>query len=141
MTIRRDPMTGALILTLGILTMGAGAFFMGVRPPLLPEDLRYTGVDPAALPPEFLEWLGIVFATWGGFVGGFGLTLVGIGLFLIRGTASWLFWGVGLGTLTANSRFVLSNIILSSDYLWFVSLLFVLSAVIAAALLLRRRGA
>lgn len=70
--VRKDVLSGALTCVLGILRVGVGIYFLILRPPLLPEDLRRTGVDPNALPPAFVEWL---FSTWGGFIVGFGATL------------------------------------------------------------------
>ena len=65
---RRDALSGILLLVLGLLTMGTAVFFLVLRPALLPEDIRHTGIDPGTLPPAFLEWLGTVFRTWGGFI-------------------------------------------------------------------------
>lgn len=84
---RRDALSGILLLVLGLLTMGTAVFFLVLRPALLPEDIRHTGIDPGTLPPAFLEWLGTVFRTWGGFIAGFGVLLLGIGGFLLSGRA------------------------------------------------------
>lgn len=74
--IRTDVLGGSLTLALGLLTVGTGVYFLVLRPPLLPEDIRRTGIDQGALPPAFLDWLGIVFHTWGGFIAGFGISLL-----------------------------------------------------------------
>ncbi len=110
-------------------------YFTILRPPLLPEDVRHTGVDPTALPPAFLDWLGIVFATWGGFIAGFGIVLVGIGAFMLSTRTVWVYLGTAVGVLVAFGRFVVSNIILNSDFLWFIATMFVLAVVVAVVLL------
>ncbi len=69
---REIPLVVAL-LVLGVLTTGTGVYFMASRPPLLPEDLRFTGVALAQVSEAELRWLSIVFRTWGGFTVGLGL--------------------------------------------------------------------
>lgn len=124
-----------LLAVLGVLTLGTGIYFMAVRPPLLPEDLRFTAVNPALLPPQFGAWLQIVFRTWGGFVTGFAIVLLGIAMQLLTGRNVWLRCGVALGLFVAFGRFLASNILLRSEYLWFIGLLFVLAAATAVLLL------
>ena len=135
---RRDALSGILLLVLGLLTMGTAVFFLVLRPALLPEDIRHTGIDPGTLPPAFLEWLGTVFRTWGGFIAGFGVPLRGIGGFLLSGRARCLYWATAIGAVVAFGRFLFSNILLDSDFLWFISALFALAAATAISLLLRR---
>lgn len=135
---RRDVLSGILLLALGLLTLVTAVFFLALRPAFLPEDIRYTGIDPATLPPAFLEWLGIVFRTWGGFIAGFGVLLLGIGSFLLSGRARWLYWATAIGAVVAFGRFLFSNIVLGSDFLWFISVLFALAAATAISLLLTR---
>ena len=135
---RRDALSGILLLVLGLLTMGTAVFFLVLRPALLPEDIRHTGIDPGTLPPAFLEWLGTVFRTWGGFIAGFGVLLLGIGGFLLSGRARCLYWATAIGAVVAFGRFLFSNLLLDSDFLWFISALFALAAATAISLLLRR---
>ena len=135
---RRDALSGILLLVLGLLTMGTAVFFLVLRAALLPEDIRHTGIDPGTLPPAFLEWLGTVFRTWGGFIAGFGVLLLGIGGFLLSGRARCLYWATAIGAVVAFGRFLFSNILLDSDFLWFISALFALAAATAISLLLRR---
>lgn len=135
---RRDALSGILLLVLGLLTMGTAVFFLVLRPALLPEDIRHTGIDPGTLPPAFLEWLGTVFRTWGGFIAGFGVLLLGIGGFLLSGRARCLYWATAIGAVVAFGRFLFSNILLDSDFLWFIAALFALAAATAISLLLKR---
>jgi hypothetical protein len=134
----QDKVSGSLLLALGIFTIGTGLYFVFVRPSLLPEDVVFTGIDPNVLPPQFLKWIGIVFATWGGSTTGFGLTLSGLGAALFSGSYRWLRWGAALGILVAFGRFLASNVMIESDFLWFIALLFLFALAAIASLFLRR---
>jgi hypothetical protein len=123
----RNPIAGTLLLTLGLLTFGVGIYFVGIRPPLLSEDIVFTGVAPDVLPQKFHDWLGIVFATWGGFTIGFALVLSGMGASLVTGRWAWIRWTTALALVVAFGRFLASNVILASDFLWFIAILFLLS--------------
>jgi hypothetical protein len=103
-------------------------FAVTVRPPMLPEDARFTGVSESELPPQFVAWLTIVFRTWGGFVAGFGIMLVAIGAYLRFSKRRVLQGGIALAIVVAFGRFLLSNIELRSDFLPF---LVVVSVVVA----------
>jgi len=84
----------------------------------------------------FVDWLGIVFSTWGGFIAGFGIVLLGIGASLLSRRTLWLYLGTAAGVLVAFGRFVISNILLGSDFLWFIATMFVLALVLATVLVL-----
>jgi len=76
---RRHGVAEWLMGACGAWLVGLGLFFAFVRPPLLPEDLRYMGIDGPtlqAIAPGLLRWLGKVFTVMGGFMAGAGL-LVG----------------------------------------------------------------
>jgi hypothetical protein len=53
----------------GVLLVGIGAFFVFVRPPLLPEDLRFLGRSRGEIDqfvPQLRRWLRRVFMVLGG---------------------------------------------------------------------------
>jgi len=126
---------GAIACVLGVLTLAVGVYFLVLRSALLPEDIRYTGIDPNTLTPAFMDWLGIVFSTWGGFVAGLGITILGIGVFMLSGRAVSLYLGAAIGVLTAFGRFLLSNIVINSGSLWLIATLFVLAVALSILLL------
>ncbi|MBA5846878.1 MULTISPECIES: hypothetical protein [Gordonia] len=134
--LRKDLLGGALTTALGVFTLGIGVYFLFLRPFLLPEDIRHTGIDAATLPVAFVDWLGIVFSTWGGFIAGFGIVLLGIGATLLSRRTLWLYLGTAAGVLVAFGRFVISNILIGSDFLWFIATMFVLALVLATVLVL-----
>ena len=135
----RARVAGVLVLILGVLTLGTGTYFLFLRPPLLPEDLRFTGVDPKLLDPRMITWLGIVFRTWGGFMAGFGILLGAVGANLLTARERVLRWGATAAVLVAFGRFLFSNLILHSDHLPFIFAMFAI-AVVAATQLIRRGG-
>lgn len=140
---RRPTPLVVVLLALGLLTTGTGLYFMVLRPALLPEDMRFMGLARGEVPDAMLLWLAVVFRTWGGFMVGFGLSLLGLAGYVSARRDVWLRLGAGLGILFAFGSFLASNIQLHSDFLWFIGLLFV-EAFAGAVLLvigLRRAGA
>jgi hypothetical protein len=130
-----NPRTlGRTLLLLGVLTVGTGVYFMLVRPPLLPEDLHFIGLAADAIPPAVPPWLSIVFRTWGGFVMGFGLCLLGQAGYFLTHREGWIRCGTALGVLIAFGSFLASNIQLRSDFLWFIALLFAVALSVALLL-------
>lgn len=130
---------GVLLATLGVLTVGIGVYFLVFRPVMLPEDLRFTGVRPEHLPPGVVMWLSIVFRTWGGFMAGLGLVLLGVAGHLIAPQRAFLAVGTALGICLAFGRFLLSNITIQSDHLTFIAVLFGLAMLITIGFLLPGR--
>ena len=127
------------LMLLAVLLAGTGLYFMWVRPAFLPEDLRYTGLTPATTPEPLSRWLRIVFATWGGFMTGFGIVLAGIAGTLFTGRATTLHISVVAALAIAFGRFLYSNVILRSDFLWFIGLLAGLAAIASVLLLAARQ--
>ena len=94
---------------------------MFVRPPLLPEDLRYLGSNAAqvdVLLPHLASWLRHVFRVMGGFIAGCGLLVVFLSVRVVpqhlRGTGA-VFCFVGLLSVTTMSW---TNFALNSDFKW-----------------------
>jgi hypothetical protein len=60
-----------MFLACGAWMAGLGLYFIFMRPPLLPEDLRYFGMtleEVEATAPQLLRWLQHVFAVMGGYM-------------------------------------------------------------------------
>lgn len=127
-----DRAAAVLLLTLGVLTVGTGGYFHWLRPAMLPEDVRVTGMAPELLPAAMLDWLRIVFRTFGGFVAGFGILLVSGGVYMMTGRRGVLEWGAAVALLVAFGRFLASNVVLRSDYLWFIGALFALAVIVVS---------
>ena len=131
---KRERIGGLLLLCLGILTLGTGAYFLFLRPALLPEDMRFTGADPRFLDPRMTTWLRIVFRTWGGFMAGFGTLLAAVGANLLSARQGIVRWGAAAAVLVAFGGFIWSNWQLRSGYLPFVAGLFAVATVAAGLL-------
>lgn len=133
------PLSALVILALSLLTIAVGAYMVFFRPPLLPEDVRALGVDPNTLPPSLTRWLSLVFATWGAFITALGVVLFGVASALRAGHTRVLRWASALAVMIAFGRFLWSNLVLRSDFLWFISLLFLLALFAAVALIVEGR--
>ena len=129
--LKQDRIGTSLLMSLGILTVGMGVYFAFFRPAMLPEDIRFTGVQPQLLQPRMAEWLGVVFRTWGAFMLGFGILLMALAFYLFTKRPIFLRTGVVASILVAFTRLLVSNVVLRSDYLWFVGVLFGIAAVTA----------
>lgn len=132
----RGRIAAGLLAVLGVLTLGTGLYFLAVRPALLPEDFRFIGVAPGQLPPRMANWLEIVFRTWGGFMAGFGVVLVGVAAYLFTARKVFLYRATAAGLVVSFGRFLASNVALRSDYLVFIAVLFGLAIVTAGGLIL-----
>jgi hypothetical protein len=112
----------AILLALsGVTLIGAGLYFLLLRPPLLPEDLRYMGLEPAqvaAIGPRMEPWLAHVFRVMGGYVLATGV------LAITLATTSFRLheWGAGLGALVGGAASIglmaTTNFIIGSDFKW-----------------------
>jgi len=137
-SLARERVTAGLLGVLGVLTLATGLHFLFFRPAMLPEDVRFTGVRPSDLPPRIIEWIQIVFRTWGGFMAGFGIAQIGVASYIITARRALLYWGTALAVVTAFGRFVISNLAIKSDYLVFIVILFGLAVVVALCLIVPR---
>ena len=135
--LRRDKVAGGLLLAIGVLTIGTAIYFLAIRPPMLPEDAHFTGVAVDEISPQMADWLSVVFQTWGGFMAGFGILILGVAGYLMTLRPSYLRWGAAIAVLVAFGRFLVSNIILRSDFLPFIVALAAVAVVAALRLALR----
>ncbi len=130
-----QKLVGALTTLLGLLTLGTGVYFAALRPAMLPEDERLTGVNVESLPPAFTSWLAIVFRTWAGFTIAFGLLLITLGFFFRTSDSRWVRGGIATSVLIAFGSFLASNLQIGSDFVWFIALLFALAVCTSVAML------
>lgn len=131
MSPHHDRVAALLLLLLSSLTLATGAYFLFIRPAMLPEDVRLTGMQPGLLPPAMLSWLELVFRTLGGFIVAFGILLGAVAGYLITSRPALLSWGVAVAVVVAFSRFLASNMAIHSDFLWYVAVLFAIASAIA----------
>lgn len=121
-----------LFVACGVWLIGLGAYFIVVRPPLLPEDLRYSGANALVLhaaAPRIADWLNLVFTVMGGFMAGAGALVMYLACAVLRlrptGVALTLAL-VGCATVGLMSAV---NFILHSDFRWLLLMPTVLWAI------------
>ena len=133
----RFPPFSAISLALaGITLMGLGAYFVFLRPTLLPEDLRYVGVSPSELQasvPGLLLWVRRVMWVMGGFMVTTGLLTLYAAMTTFRVRAKGVAAVVALAGITSIGWMALVNFIIDSDFKWLI-LVFVLPWVVALVL-------
>jgi hypothetical protein len=114
----------------GTAVMGIGLYFIFLRPPLLPEDLRYMALSAAQLDivrPRLAEWLTHVFIVLGGYAvatGALTITLAATSFRTHRRGAA--IGGAGSIGLMAAVNFAIRSdfkwVLLSIALLWLCSL-------------------
>lgn len=110
-----------LLLLSGMLITGIGLFFIAVRPPLLPEDVRYMELSPdelAAIAPRLGKWLEKVFTVLGGFALATGLLIVSLAMTSFRTRHPVALAGAVAGGLASIGLMSAVNVSLDSDFKW-----------------------
>ena len=121
--------------------MALGLYFTFLRPPLLPEDMRYMGASlgqiEAAL-PGVLIWLRRVFAVMGGFMFATGLltTYLAFTAFRVRARGAGLV--VAAAGLASIGWMSVTNFVIASNFKWLI-LAFVIPWFLALALYWKER--
>lgn len=96
-----------------LILLGIGTFFLFFRPTLLPEDLRFMGINQ--LPEGTHRWLSWVFTVLGGYIFSTGL-LISVVYSLKRSLITKILvlpaWFTSIGIMTA------VNFVIASDFKW-----------------------
>ena len=112
----------AILLALaGISVAGIGVYFLILRPPLLPEDLRFLGVEvasPGSLPPHLSEWLSNVFHVLGGHALASGLLAVALAATGYRQRRAIAVALVVAAGISGMGLMALTNFVIGSDFRW-----------------------
>lgn len=133
---KRPPVIALIVL--GLLTIATGVYFMVLRPAVLPEDLRFMSLAPSEVAAPVRSWIAVVFRTWGGFMIGLGLCVLGHAMSMVAGNARWSRLRMAAGLVFAFGSFLASNVQLRSDFLWFISLMFVVATACTVLLVAAR---
>jgi len=138
-TIKRYTSYSSIILSLaGLLLAGMGLYFIFIRPPLLPEDLRYiapTSQDIKANLPGLAKWLQKVFWVMGGYIFITGLLTIFLSFTSFHKHLPGAFIVVSLSGISSIGLMTVVNFIIDSDFKW---LLFSFASLWAIALILNR---
>ena len=131
--------TSAILLALsgaGLVLMGA--YFLLLRPPLLPEDIRYMGLSGdqlAFLRPELDLWLTQVFRVMGGYILATGAQTITLAATAYCGHGRIAFVGAFVAGSASVGLMAYVNFALDSDFTW---LLFGMALVWASSLVMFR---
>ena len=116
-----SPTSVFLLRTCGLWLVGLGSYFAFWRPPLLPEDLRYIGMDQDQLQvvaPGLNRWLRRVFTVMGGFMTGAGVLTI-LAVRPARGQQDrWNWTALAVAGVSTVGTMTLTNIRLRSDFRW-----------------------
>ena len=118
---------------------------MFLRPPLLPEDLRYMGTRAGEIQsamPGLQRWVHRVFTVMGGFMTGTGVLTIMAALNASAVRGKWTWSALALAGLFTVGTMSLTNFQLNSDFKWLLlmpSLLWIIG-LISAAVIRKREG-
>lgn len=118
---RRPSIPILFFIACGIWLIGLGLYFMFLRPPLLPEDLRYMGTSAGEIQssvPGLQGWVHRVFTVMGGFIAGAGVLTISVAknASAVREKWTWIvLTSAGLFTVGTMS---VTNFQLNSDFKW-----------------------
>jgi hypothetical protein len=105
----------------GIWLVGLGAYFMLLRPPLLPEDLRYlelSATQVELLIPFLASWLRNVFTVLGGFMAACGVLIVFVSVRTVPQRLQGTGIALGCAGLLTVATMSWTNFVLESDFRW-----------------------
>ena len=109
----------------GVWLVGLGAYFIFLRPPLLPEDPRFMGTTLEQIRvsvPGLESWLGKVFTVMGGFMAGAGVLTLFVATVAMPLRLKETPWALGIcGALTVVLMSA-TNFALHSDFRWLLML-------------------
>lgn len=105
----------------GLWLIGLGLYFMILRPPLLPEDLRYmdaTLLQVRIAAPGIESWLKKVFTVMGGFMAGAGVLTMFVATVAIPSRLTCASWAIALSGALTVGLMSATNFALHSDFRW-----------------------
>ena len=120
----------------GLLLVAIGIYFVLLRPPLLPEDLRYMGStlqNAKENIPGLFNWLQKVFWVMGGYIFTTGLLIVFIAITSFRKRLHGAVSIVALAGISSIGLMTVVNFMIGSDFKW-VLFTFILPWIIALIL-------
>ena len=126
-------MASATLALGGVILIGMGLYFGFLRPPLLPEDLRYMGASLAQIQttlPGLELWLVRVFRVLGGYMFATGLLTAYVAATGFRTGELGAVAVVSVAGLTSIGWMAITNFVIDSDFKWLL-LAFTLPWVVA----------
>ena len=115
------PLSSMLLAAAGASLVVAGLYFIFVRPPLLPEDVRYMALPAAqfdAVRPRLELWLGHVFKVMGGYVLATGVLTITLAATSFRAHHFGAAVGALIGGAASIGWMAYVNFAINSDFKW-----------------------
>ena len=110
-----------MLIACGIWLVGLGFYFIALRSPPLPEDLRFMGTTVAqirAAAPGLEGWLKKVFTVMGGFMAGAGVLTVFVAAIAMPLRLKATSWAIGVSGAITVALMSWTNFVLDSDFKW-----------------------
>lgn len=110
-----------VLIMAGICLIGVGSYFILLRPPLLPEDIRYMALPAAQLDilrPRLELWLTQVFRVMGGYVLATGVLTVTLAATAFRARQKGAAIGALIGGAASIGWMAAVNFMIDSDFKW-----------------------
>jgi hypothetical protein len=112
----------SIVLTMaGIALIGIGSYFIFLRPPLLPEDLRFLALPASQLEivrPRLELWLAHVFVVLGGYAVATGVLTIALAATSFRAHSRGAAIGVSIGGAASIGLMAVVNFVIGSDFRW-----------------------
>ena len=118
---RSWTLSSALLTAAGTAVVGVGLYFIVLRPPLLPEDLRYMALSAAQLDivrPRLGEWLTRVFVVLGGYAVATGVLTITLAATSFRAHSRGAAIGATIGGADSIGLMAAVNFAIGSDFKW-----------------------
>ena len=119
--IKLKPYSASMLALGGFLLVAIGIYFIFVRPPLLPEDLRYMKTTLPVMhnsAPGLSAWLQKVFWVMGGYIFTTGLLIIFISFTSFRNRLHGVFSIVTLAGISSIGSMMVVNFMIGSDFKW-----------------------
>jgi RsiW-degrading membrane proteinase PrsW (M82 family) len=115
------PLSSSLLVLFGAALVLMGLYFALLRPPLLPEDVRFFGASQAQLDsvaPQLASWLKQVFRVMGGYVAATGVLTITLAATSFRQEQRFAAVGAFIGGLSSIGLMTAINFSIDSDFKW-----------------------
>ena len=115
------PYSALILASGGLLLIAMGAYFIFLRPSLLPEDYKYIGTTSSIIQggiPQLSAWLQKVFWVMGSYIVTSGLLTIFISLTSFRSRTNGAFIIMMISGISSIGFMTLVNFILDSDFKW-----------------------
>jgi hypothetical protein len=119
--IRPWTLSSIILAAAGLAVTGVGLYFIFLRPPLLPEDLRYLALPAAQLDivkPRLSVWLTHVFTVLGGYAVATGVLTVTLAATSFRARSRGAAVGAAIGGAASIGLMAAVNFSIASDFKW-----------------------